>query len=168
MSNKEKAHDKFWYDLINASKEASETVGTMHVLYMGMEYFASECKTCAPNNEEAREMMLGIIDRVLEADDGEDKKIETPQVEISLESDNNQNGRYNQYGIVITEDEGTTYISEFDSAKSAGEYAKYMLDFIPSKNIRIHQFTTVSRLNDKGDAYVMDEEFHGKREADDE
>ena len=66
---KEKAHDKFWYDLTNASKEASETVGTMHVLYLGMEYFASECKSCAPNKEEAREMMINVIDRVLGADD---------------------------------------------------------------------------------------------------
>ena len=68
-TEKEKAHDKFWYDLTNASKEASETVGTMHVLYLGMEYFASECKLCAPNKEEAREMMIDVIDRVLEADD---------------------------------------------------------------------------------------------------
>ena len=66
---KEEAHNKFWYDLINVSKEASEIVGTMHTLHMGIEYFASECKLCAPNKEEAREMMLGVIDRVLEKDD---------------------------------------------------------------------------------------------------
>ena len=66
---KEEAHNKFWYDLTNASKEASETVGTMHVLYLGLEYFASECKSCAPNKEEAREMMINVIDRVLGADD---------------------------------------------------------------------------------------------------
>lgn len=69
---KEKAHDKFWYDLTNASKEANETVGTMHVLYLGLEYFASECKLCAPNKEEARKMMIDAIDRVLEADDDDD------------------------------------------------------------------------------------------------
>ena len=66
---KEEAHNKFWYDMRNVSLEASAVVGKMHVLYMGVEYFATQCKVSAPNKEEARDMMLSIIDRVLEADD---------------------------------------------------------------------------------------------------
>ena len=66
---KEDAHNKLWYDLRDVSRKASAIVGTMHVLYMGVEYFATQCKVSAPNKEEAREMMLGIIDRVLENED---------------------------------------------------------------------------------------------------
>ena len=73
QKEKEEAHNKFWYDMRNVSLEASAVVGKMHVLYMGVEYFATQCKVSAPNKEEAREMMIDVIDRVLEKDDEEEE-----------------------------------------------------------------------------------------------
>jgi len=63
---KEEAHDKLWYDLINASKTASKNLDVVHVIHLGIQYYASEAKQAAPNIKEAREMMLSVIDRVLE------------------------------------------------------------------------------------------------------
>lgn len=65
---KEKAHRKYWFDLRDISLEAADTLGVMHTLYVGLEYHATEVKVSAPNREEALEMMLGIINRVLDDD----------------------------------------------------------------------------------------------------
>ena len=65
---KTEAHRKYWFDLRDISLEAADTLGVMHTLYVGLEYHATEVKVSAPNREEALEMMLGIINRVLDDD----------------------------------------------------------------------------------------------------
>lgn len=66
--NEQKAHNKYWSDLRNVSLEASDTLGVMHVLHVGVQYYATQVKVCAPNREEALEMMIDIIERVLDDD----------------------------------------------------------------------------------------------------
>ena len=69
ITNEQKAHNKYWSDLRKVSLEASDTLGAMHTLHVGVQYYATQVKVCAPNRQEALEMMLDIIERVLDDDE---------------------------------------------------------------------------------------------------
>ena len=68
IANEQKAHNKYWSDLRKVSLEAADTLGVMHTLYVGVQYHATQVKVCAPNRQEALEMLTDIIERVLDDD----------------------------------------------------------------------------------------------------
>ena len=69
--------------------------------------------------------------------------------------------RFNQYCVLVRKDDGSSGVfGEFQSPKDAAEYFKYFLSHaVEEKDVTIGMLTMVTRLNDAGDAYVVDPEF---------
>tara|TARA_R110002153_G_scaffold57716_2_gene158601 strand:+ start:1661 stop:1879 length:219 start_codon:yes stop_codon:yes gene_type:complete len=51
----EKAHDKFFYDLLDVVEDASKGgLDVPHAVFVGIQFFTQMALDCAPNTKEAR------------------------------------------------------------------------------------------------------------------
>ena len=71
-TEKEDAHNKLFFNLCNATKE-SEILDVPHIVYMGIQFFAQMAVDCAPNKEEALELINSVVKDVIKDKESTDE-----------------------------------------------------------------------------------------------
>jgi len=57
-TKKEQAHEKFFYDLLDASENAAEGgLDVPHAVFVGIQFFTQMALDCAPNKKEAKDLI---------------------------------------------------------------------------------------------------------------
>jgi|TARA_R110000787_G_C13126432_1_gene415539 hypothetical protein len=69
--------------------------------------------------------------------------------------------RFRQYCLLVKAEDGSVGVfGEFENPKEAAEYYKYFLSHaVDEADVTVQVLTMVTRLNDEGNAYVVDPEF---------
>jgi len=67
---KEKAHDKLYQDLNNASHIALDTLDPLHVLASGLDYFLTSAYASAPTVADANALIKATVKRAKEENNG--------------------------------------------------------------------------------------------------
>ena len=69
---REEAHNNLYLAIGREALIASEHLDVPHVVYLGVHYFASVAKDCAPNKKEAKEMLKNVVDDAMNGEYSDD------------------------------------------------------------------------------------------------